>query len=121
MSGQKIMDGLNDAVAGRGVTRVHHVINDPGERCARAEQAVEIMARQEKLLRGEITSLRAQLAAAKENEHLANGTAELAMKHRDAAEAESGRLRAIVRVNLMRSCGATHAEIDALLAANDLQ
>lgn len=28
---------------------------------------------------------------------------------------ENGRLRFIVRVNLMRSCGATHAEIDAIL------
>jgi len=32
-----------------------------------------------------------------------------------AAETENGRLRAIVRVNLMRSCGATHADIDAIL------
>jgi hypothetical protein len=30
-------------------------------------------------------------------------------------QAEIGRLRAIVRINLMRSCGATHAEIDRLL------
>jgi hypothetical protein len=33
-----------------------------------------------------------------------------------AAQNEIGRLRAIVRINLMRSCGATHAEVDALLA-----
>ena len=33
----------------------------------------------------------------------------------EALEAEAGRLRAIVRVNLMRSCGASHAEIDAVL------
>lgn len=33
--------------------------------------------------------------------------------------AETGRLRAIVRVNLMRSCGASHAEIDAILDPPD--
>ena len=33
----------------------------------------------------------------------------------DRLHAEIGRLRAIVRIKLMRSCGATHAEIDRIL------
>lgn len=59
--------------------------------------------------------------------HLPNGNPEFGwrqfqappIQHEAAAEierlvSENGRLRAIVRVNLMRSCGATHAEIDAI-------
>lgn len=63
-------------------------MTDYEKRAELAEQAVDTMARQEKLLRAEIASLRKRLATAEENEHLAIGTAELAMKHRDEAEAK---------------------------------
>lgn len=43
--------------------------------------------------RAERDRLRAELAEAKDSAHYANGVAELAMKHRDAAEAELARLR----------------------------
>jgi hypothetical protein len=59
------------------------------DRAKQAERAVETMVRQEILLRREIASLRAQLATSQENEQLANGAAELAMKHRDEAEASA--------------------------------
>jgi hypothetical protein len=43
--------------------------------------------------RGEIERLQAELAEAQETAHYANGVADLAMKHRDAAEADAARLR----------------------------
>jgi predicted nucleic acid-binding Zn-ribbon protein len=65
---------------------------------ARAEQAEAQLANTKAELRhmytfdgqhrGKIADLTAQLAEAKEQAHYANGTAELAMKHRDAAEAQ---------------------------------
>ena len=40
----------------------------------------------------EIEALRAEVAEAREGWHMANGTADLAMKHRDAAESRAERL-----------------------------
>ena len=40
----------------------------------------------------EIEALRAEIAEARDGWHMANGTADLAMKHRDAAEARAERL-----------------------------
>ena len=38
---------------------------------------------------------------------------------RERSEGEIGRLRAVVRVNLMRCAGATHEEIDRILDGGD--
>lgn len=45
----------------------------------------------------EIEALRAELAEARDGWHMANGTADLAMKHRDAAEARAERLAEALR------------------------
>ena len=45
----------------------------------------------------EIKALRAEVAEAREGWHMANGTADLAMKHRDAAEARAERLAEALR------------------------
>ena len=45
----------------------------------------------------EIEALRAEVAEARGGWHMANGTAELAMKHRDAAEARAERLAEALR------------------------
>lgn len=43
-------------------------------------------------------ALRAEVAEARDGWHMANGTADLAMKHRDAAEARAARLAEALRV-----------------------
>ena len=45
----------------------------------------------------EIEALRAEIAEARDGWHMANGTADLAMKHRDAAEARAERLAEALR------------------------
>ena len=45
----------------------------------------------------EIEALRAELAEARDGWHMANGVADLAMKHRDAAEARAERLEEALR------------------------
>ena len=46
----------------------------------------------------EIEALRAEVEEAREGWHMANGTADLAMKHRDAAEAQAERLAEALRI-----------------------
>ena len=46
----------------------------------------------------EVEALRAEVAEARDGWHMANGTADLAMKHRDAAEARAERLAEALRI-----------------------
>lgn len=47
-------------------------------------------------LRAELAAARAELEVARDGWHMANGVAELAMKHRDMAEAEAARLLGLI-------------------------
>lgn len=66
----------------------------PREICEHGSQRVKCVHCDNDRLEAEIEQLRARVAALEESTHYANGCADLAMKHRDIAEAERDALRA---------------------------
>ncbi len=88
--------------------------------------ALDNAARSIKSLRGvmdshaaEIEALRAEVAEARDGWHMANGTADLAMKHRDAAEARAERLaEEIDWVKFQSEDDSMFAEIEAAAKAS---
>ena len=78
-------------------TPFHYANAGKGEALFTAEQVRACVAHATAAKDAEIEALRAEIAEARDGWHMANGTADLAMKHRDAAEARAERLAEALR------------------------
>ena len=73
------------------------------------------------LAESSVAALRAEVERLKEAAHLADGTANLALAHRDAAEARIATLRAALTAIVEASAGLPEATDEAEIAVNALR